>query len=74
MSEEETIFLKKLCQPNKFKPTFPEIVMLELFRKFKIVKEHSDGSVEVTKFGADCYLATINLKIMSPLKKIHRRK
>jgi hypothetical protein len=62
LSEEEAIFIKKLCKPKPFKPTFPEIIMLELFKKFGIVKEHKDGAVEVTQHGADCYLMTMELR------------
>jgi hypothetical protein len=61
LSPEEIVFLKKLCRPAPFTPTFPEQVMLELFLKEKIVKRHRDGSVEVTEHGADCYAATLNM-------------
>jgi len=61
LSPEEIVFLKKLCRPESFTPTFPERVMLEVFLKEKIVKRHRDGSIEVTDHGADCYAATLNM-------------
>jgi hypothetical protein len=59
LSTEEMAFLKKLCQPESFMPTFPERVMLEVFLKEGIAKRHRDGSIEVTNRGANCYAATI---------------
>ena len=61
LSPEEMAFLKKLCQPEPFTPTFPERVMLEVFLKEKMVKRHGDGSIEVTDFGADCHMATLDV-------------
>jgi hypothetical protein len=56
LSPEEARFVKKLCQPSAFTPTFAERVMLEVFLKDGLVKRHRDGSVEVTEYGADCYI------------------
>jgi hypothetical protein len=61
LNPEQIAFLKKLCQPKPFVPTFPERVMLEIFLKEKIAKRHRDGSIEVTKYGADCYVATLDI-------------
>ena len=52
-------FLKKLCQPKPFEPSDDESKMLAEFRMRKIIKDYSDGSVEVTNFGANCYAAMI---------------
>jgi hypothetical protein len=61
LNPEQIAFLKKLSQPKAFVPTFPERVMLETFLKEKIAKRHRDGSIEVTKHGADCYAATLDI-------------
>jgi hypothetical protein len=58
LGSEERAFIKKLCQPQSFIPTFPERVMLERFRRDGLVRDHEDGSIEVTDFGADCYIAS----------------
>ena len=59
LTEAQMAFLKKLCQPRPFEPTADESKMLAEFRTRKIIMGHSDGSVEVTRFGADCYSAMI---------------
>ena len=55
LTEAQMAFLKKLCQPKPFEPTDDESKMLAEFLARKIAKNHSDGSVEVTNFGAVCY-------------------
>jgi hypothetical protein len=60
LNSKEMALIKKLCQPNPFMPTFPESVMPERFKIAGIVEVHQDGSVEVTDFGADCYIATVH--------------
>jgi len=59
LSEAQMAFLKKLCQPTPFEPSDDESKILSEFRMRKIIKDHSDGSVEVTNFGASCYAAMI---------------
>jgi hypothetical protein len=61
LSQDEIIFLKKLCRPDPFAPTSFEVAILGIFRKEGIVKTFKDGSVEVTDRGAECYAATLEM-------------
>ena len=60
-SQSELAFAEKLCQPEPFRPTVDEIVMLEIFKTLGIAKQHKDDSVELTEYGADCVIATREL-------------
>jgi hypothetical protein len=53
------VFLKKLCQPKPFEPSDDESKILAEFKVRKIIKDHSDGTVEVTNFGVICYASMI---------------
>lgn len=60
LTPDEVVFIKKLCQPAPFAATPAEVAMLDAFKSKGIVKVHWDGSIEVSDFGADCYIATVN--------------
>jgi len=61
LSQPEFAFALKLCQPEPFKPTVDEIVMLEIFKALGIARERKNGRVELTEYGADCLIATREL-------------
>jgi len=61
LSQSELAFAEKLCQPEPFRPTVDEIVMLETFKALGIARERKNSRVELTEYGADCLIATREL-------------
>jgi len=61
LSQSEFAFALKLCQPEPFKATVDEVVMLETFKALGIANENKNGRVELTEYGADYLIATREL-------------